>query len=231
MAAPVEVPLQDIRVDRAPPDAHSDILANHETADLLEGQPTADHTPVLTLAAPLRPRERTNGHPQPAKMPSPAAQAFLAWVAQAVGTGDLRYNEDGAMVHFVPEGALLLSPEIFRRFLEIHRAIGDGAIAELRTSHGENAYKRLQNELAKSGFSVRNGDENLHYYQFTKADGGLSRIASFYLLRQPELLWNPVPKVNDRIKRAPRAPTAKKLAVPAASASAATATARKARAP
>lgn len=192
----------------------SDVLEAHEAADLSEHQPTAQSTPTLTLTAPLRPRERTKGHPQPPKMPSPAAQAFLAWLAQSVGTGDLRYNEDAAMVHFVPEGALLLSPEIFRRFLEVHRAISDGPIADLRAAHGDNAYKRLQNELAKSGFTLRNGDENLHYFQFVKADGSLSRTASFYLLKQPELLWNPVPAPNARIKRAKRTPSSKPLRVP-----------------
>jgi hypothetical protein len=147
-------------------------------------------------------------------MPSPAAQAFLAWLAQSVGTGELRYNEDAAMVHFVPEGALLLSPEIFRRFLEVHRTVADGPIADLRAAHGDNAYKRLQNELAKSGFTLRNGDENLHYFQFVKADGSLSRTASFYLLKQPELLWNPVPSPNTRIKRAKRTPASKPLRLP-----------------
>lgn len=203
-------------------DVDPEILAPHEAADLAEGRSTPKQAPELTLTAPLRPRERTNGHPSPPKMPSPAAQAFLAWLAQSVGSGELRYNEDGSLVHFVPEGALLLSPEIFRRFLVVFRAVDSGPIFELLQGHGENAYKRLQNELAKSGFTLRNGDENLHPYQFVKADGTLSRTASFYLLRQPELLWNPVPKPNDRIKRAGRPPApkggAKALRLPATAA-------------
>ncbi len=214
----------------APPDAgqpgdpqQDGILAAHEAADLGEHRASAQQTPVLTLTAPLRPRERTAGHPKPPKMPSPAAQAFLGWVAQAVGTGELRYNEDQAMVHFVAEGALLLSPEIFRRFFEVHRSVADGPIAELRTSHGDSAYKRLQNELARSGFTLRNGDENLHYFAAVKADGSLSRPASFYLLRQPELLWNPVPRPNERLKRTARpAAGPKKLTLPATAGAATT---------
>jgi hypothetical protein len=137
----------------------------------------------------------------------------MAWVAQSVGSGSLKYNEDGALVHFVPEGALLLSPEIFRRFLSEHESVEGGPIADLRQSHGDRAFARLQNELAKSGWTVRNGDENMHYYAFTKADKSLSRTASFCLIGKPEVFWNPVPTPNERITRAPRP---KRMALPVA---------------
>jgi hypothetical protein len=104
----------------------------------------------------------------------------------------------------VAEGALLLSPEIFRRFFAAHASVADGPIAALRQSHGDRAFARLQNELAKSGWTARNGDENLHYYAFLKADGSPSRTASFYLIRQPALFWSPVPAPNARIRLAAR---------------------------
>ncbi len=135
----------------------------------------------------------------------------MAWVANGVGAGTIKYNEEGAPVHFVCEGALLLTPEIFRRFLSEHEAVPDGPIAALRASHGDRAFARLQNELAKSGWAVRNGDENVHHYAFTKADKQLSRAASFFLIGRPELFWNPVPEANDRIRQAPRP---KKMALP-----------------
>lgn len=175
------------------------------------------------LGAPLRPKQKGQ---RPAasvapslsagltqrRSPSPAATAFMAWVAQAVGSGELPYNQEGAMVHFCARGALLLSPEIFRRFFAACEALVDGPVADLRASHGERAFARLQNELAKSGWTVRNGDENLHYYAFVKADGTPSRTASFYLVGQPELFWNPVPPVNERIRAADRP---KKMTLPA----------------
>ncbi|MCW5632763.1 MAG: TraI domain-containing protein [Rubrivivax sp.] len=150
-------------------------------------------------AAPVQFGTRTGG-----KGPTPAAAAFMAWVARAVATGELTYNEDGALVHFVADGALLLSPEIFRRFFAAHVPVSDGPIAALRQSHGDRAFARLQNELAKSGWTARNGDENLHYYAFLKADGSPSRTASFYLIRQPALFWSPVPVPNARIRIAAR---------------------------
>ena len=136
----------------------------------------------------------------------------MAWVAHAVGSGELKYNEDKALVHFVPEGCLILSPEIFRRFVELHKDIPESPVVHLVAEHAGGAFKRLQNELAQSGWTARAGDENLHPYAFVKADGSLSRPASFFLLPQPELFWNPVPQPNQRIQAVART---KKLAVPA----------------
>jgi integrating conjugative element relaxase (TIGR03760 family) len=168
----------------------------------------------LELGTPLRPKERNQRVPGAgvAKGPSAAATLFMSWVATAVGTGALKYNEEGALVHFVREGALLLSPEIFRRFLADHESTAEGPAADLRASHGERAFARLQNEVAKSGWTVRNGDENLHYYAFEKADKALSKTASFYLVGKPELFWNPVPAPNTRIRVAPRP---RQMALPA----------------
>lgn len=193
---------------------NDDVLPIGESASLVEravNAATLPPTATTTLGAPMRPHEPGN-QPRPRKVPTPAAEAFMAWVAHAVGSGALTYNEDGALVHFVPQGCLLLSPEIFKRFVDVHRELVDGPVPALLASHGEKAFSRLQNELAKSGWTQRNGDENLHYYAFIKADGSLSRQASFYLVPKPQLFWNPVPAANDRIKAIQRP---KKLAVPA----------------
>ena len=207
---PISVPAEPPAVDKA-----DELLAPEDTASADARSATASSTP--TLGAPLRPKDKHLHHPTAAggKGPSPAASAFMAWVAQAVGSGTLKYNEDGALVHFVQEGALLLSPEIFRRFMAAHDGLADGPIAMLRATHGDRAFARLQNELAKSGWTVRNGDENLHYYRFVKADKALSRVASFYLIGHPELFWNPVPPANDRIRLDTRP---KKLPLPAGAA-------------
>ncbi|OYV02431.1 MAG: hypothetical protein CFE45_00340 [Burkholderiales bacterium PBB5] len=199
----------------AAPVAHvGDTLSLAESARLVADNERPTTTPEL--GKPLRPREKGQRPAGAAvvagRTPSPAATAFMAWVAQAVGSGALKYNEDGSLVHFIPEGALLLSPEIFRRFLSEHEAVADGPIAALRQFHGDRAFARLQNELAKSGWTVRNGDENMHYYAFTKADKSLSRTASFCLIGKPELFWNPVPAPNERITRAPRP---KRMTLPA----------------
>lgn len=190
------------------------LLSPEESAVLVEpiAAPAPGQVAPATLGAPSRPHTPTD-LPKPKRPASPAAEAFMSWVAHSVGTGETKYNEDGALVHFVAEGCLLLSPEIFKRFIDLHATFPDGPVARLRESHGEKAFSRLQNELAKSGWTKRNGDENLHYYAFTKTDGGLSRAASFYLLPNPKLFWNPVPRSNDRIRLVSRT---KKLTVPTA---------------
>lgn len=200
------------RADRT--ELGDDVLPLAESASLVERAAEARSLPATaaTLGPPTRPHQ-PESQPRPKKAPTPAAEAFMAWVAHAVGSGDLKYNEEGALVHFVAQGCLLLSPEIFRRFLDVHRELVDGPVATLLSTHGDKAFTRLQNELAKSSWTQRNGDENLHYYAFTKADGGLSRVASFYLLPRPQLFWNPVPAANDRIKAVQRP---KKLVAPRA---------------
>jgi hypothetical protein len=197
--------------------AVDDVLPAAESARLIEPLSEAPMVPAaaagLTVGAPLRPHDPGAGKtPRPRKGPTPAAEAFVAWVAHAIGTGELKYNEDQAIVHFVPEGCLLLSPEVFRRFIELHRDRTDGPVFDLIQAQGDRAFARLQNELAKSGWTQRNGDENMHAYAFVKADGNLSRPASFFLLPKPELFWNPVPQPNDRIRKVQ---PVKKLSVPA----------------
>jgi hypothetical protein len=200
----------------------NDVLAPSDVASLLPDRPASGAYPAEP-GAPLRPKDKQARHPAPAKDASAAAKALMAWVAHSVASGELKYNEDGALVHFVTEGALLLSPEIFRRFIDTYAAPPQNALSDpvhdvvaiLKSSHGERAYARLQNELAKSGWTVRNGDENLHYYAFVKSGGSLSKAASFYLIGRPDLFWNPLPPPNERIRRAPKP---KRLAVPAGTA-------------
>lgn len=166
----------------------------------------------LPIAAPQQPYEKPHKGPKPSKDATPAAIAFLRWVQEKVSNGQLKYNEPNAVVHFCAEGMLLLSPEIFRRFLTEHQDVQDGPVAALKVSHPDKMMQRLQNEVAKSPYTQRNGDENLHYYAFTKHEGGVSAASAYFLVPQPQLLFNPVPALNSRIlKTAKPVRQAKKL--------------------
>lgn len=160
------------------------------------------------LIAPIKPLEQPKSGARPRRDGTPAAKAFMRWVQLGVNSGELKYNETGALVHFVQEGCLLLSPEIFKRFVREHEGVESGEVADLIKEHGERSFTRLQNEFAKSPWSVRNGDENLHYYAFTKHAGGVSPTSSFYLIGDPGLFWRPVPEPNHRIVKTER-PTKK----------------------
>jgi integrating conjugative element relaxase (TIGR03760 family) len=158
------------------------------------------------LIAPVKPMDPPKRGTLPRKDGSPAAKAFMRWVQLGVNNGELKYNETSALVHFAPEGCLLLSPEIFKRFVREHKEVQGGEVADLLTQYGDRAYARLQNEFGKSPWTIRNGDENLHYYAFTKHAGGISPPSSFYLIGQPDLFWRPVPEPNHRIVKANRPP-------------------------
>ena len=125
----------------SPQSAEDDYLDPDESAQLELCGARATTTPEL--GAPQRPKERQSRAPRSlgGKGPSPAATALMAWVANGVGTGAITYNEEAAPIHFVSEGALLLTPEIFKRFLSEHEAVADGPIAALRASHGERAFR------------------------------------------------------------------------------------------
>lgn len=45
-------------------------------------------------------------------------QLFLNWIKQGVADGDLKVNKTDAAVHAVPEGALLVSPQIYKKFCQ-----------------------------------------------------------------------------------------------------------------
>lgn len=189
-------------------------LLQEASADELASPVTTGKTLItrdLPIAAPQQPYEKPHRGPKPSKDATPAAIAFLRWVQEKVSNGQLKYNEPNAVVHFCAEGMLLLSPEIFRRFLTEHQDVQDGPVAALKLSHPDKMMQRLQNEVAKSPYTLRNGDENLHYYAFTKHEGGVSAASAYFLVPQPQLLFNPVPALNSRILKTGKPVRAKKL--------------------
>ena len=55
-----------------------------------------------------------------------AARHFIGWLQQGLSDGTLRVNQAGALVHFVDEGMLLVSPRIFREFAKNFGEVGGG---------------------------------------------------------------------------------------------------------
>ncbi|KGM38740.1 hypothetical protein JY96_21490 [Aquabacterium sp. NJ1] len=217
-AAAIQLPAEPVTADDSTTATASDDSAEPEdsldvaeaapaslTALLAESEPKRSEAST-DLIAPVKPMDQPRTEAKPRKDGTPAAKAFMRWVQLGVNSGELKYNETQALVHFVPEGCLLLSPEIFKRFVREHQEVDEGDVAALIKQYGDRAYTRLQNEFAKSPWTVRNGDENLHYYAFTKHAGGISPTSSFYLLGKPDLFWRPVPEPNHRIVKTERPP-------------------------
>ncbi len=135
-----------------------------------------------------------------------AALRFMGWVQQGLASGELRFNESGALVHFVPEGMLLVSPRIFREFAKVHGEDGSGA-----AEAGDEAQlgKSIQRQLLRAAWHVR-ADKNVNILTYQVVRGGrtLSRLSGV-VIEEPGRFVNPVPPTNPVLVRA--APIPKEL--------------------
>jgi integrating conjugative element relaxase (TIGR03760 family) len=129
--------------------------------------------------------------------PSEAALRFMAWLQQGLAGGAIAYNETGAMVHFVHEGMLLVSPRIFRHFAERFGEKGDGApstLAEDKVGTG------IQREVIKAGWHVLGPRKtNVHRYQVVRRNGRGGSPLSVMIIREPRRFIEPVPPANPHL--------------------------------
>ena len=128
-----------------------------------------------------------------------AALRFMGWVQQGLASGELRFNESGALVHFVPEGMLLVSPRIFREFAKVHGEDGSGA-----AEAGDEAQlgKGIQRQLLRAAWHVR-ADKNVNILTYQVVRGGrtLSQLSGV-VIAEPARFVNPVPPMNSVLVRA-----------------------------
>ncbi len=128
---------------------------------------------------------------------SEAALRFMAWLQQGLAGGAIAYNEAGAMVHFVPEGMLLVSPRIFRHFAERFGEKGDGSpstLAEDKVGTG------IQREVIKAGWHVLGPRKtNVHRYQVVRRNGRGGSPLSVMIIREPRRFVEPVPSANPHL--------------------------------
>lgn len=134
--------------------------------------------------------------PQPdasGKKPSERAERFVAWIQHGLATGELQYNETSAMVHFVTEGMLLLTPGIIKHYVQQCGLEGDG-----QGSSSDEDWRKLQHEFQKSGYPEKSGAGSyIHYYTTAKRTQG--KPMGVYLIPKPERFLNPVPPPNPYI--------------------------------
>jgi hypothetical protein len=132
--------------------------------------------------------------PQP---PSEAALRFMAWLQQGLAGGAIAFNETGAMVHFAPEGMLLVSPRIFRHFAERFGEKGDGTLSTLAE---DKVGTGIQREVIKAGWHVLGPRKtNVHRYQVVRRNGQGSSQLSVMILRDPVRFIEPVPPPNPHL--------------------------------
>ncbi len=132
-----------------------------------------------------------------------AAMRFMGWVQEGLASGELRFNESGALVHFVPEGMLLVSPRIFREFAKVHSEDGRGA-----AEAGDEAQvgKGIQRQLLRAAWHVRaDKGVNILTYQVVRGGRKISQLSGV-VIEGPGRFVNPVPPANPVLARAAPSP-------------------------
>jgi len=158
--------------------------------------------PTVGRIAPMRlpdrpPKAQTPTGP---KAPSAAAMRFMAWLQQGLASGDIAYNETGAMVHFVPEGMFLASPRVFRHFAERFGESGDGAPSELS---GDKLGTGIQREVIRAGWHLLGPKKtNVHKYQVIRRNGKGGNLLSGMVIPHPERFIEPTPPANPHLVKA-----------------------------
>ncbi|WP_404299146.1 MobH family relaxase [Alicycliphilus denitrificans] len=134
-----------------------------------------------------------DGQGKPPPEPSELAMDFMYWVQQSLAKREMKFNETGAMVHFVEEGMALVSPRIFKEFAQA-AAADAGEAAELAT--------RVQRELIKCGWHLPGPNKiNIVKYHI-HAKGSVVGTLACVVLIQPGRFVQPVPPSNPALKMA-----------------------------
>ncbi|MBO9643014.1 MAG: DNA-binding domain-containing protein [Pseudacidovorax sp.] len=126
-------------------------------------------------------------HAKPAPEPSEQANAFLAWLQRGLSTGEMRFNETGAAVHFTAEGMALVSPLIFKLFAATMRRedeVADFAI-------------QVQREVTKAGWHLMGpaGKNIVQYAVVGRGGASLAKLAAVVLV-DPARFVIPAPPPN-----------------------------------
>jgi integrating conjugative element relaxase (TIGR03760 family) len=133
------------------------------------------------------------------KAPSAAAQRFMRWVQEGLASGDLMYNRADAMIHFVPEGMMLVSPAIFRRFAELFGEEGTGTPSDRA---GSQLGTGIQRQVTNAGWNLQSGEKksNIQRYTIIGLDGKGKNLISGVVIEDPSRFVNPLPPVNPVIR-------------------------------
>lgn len=144
---------------------------------------------ILSPFLPELPHE-TAGRPSE---PTPAAVGFIEWLQQGLSSRALKYNETGALVHFVAEGMALVSPLVFRTYAAETVAASDAQV--------DAQALQVQREVIKSGWHLMGpGKVNILKYQVMGRGGVPVGKLSAVVLTQPDRWVVPVPPVNPVLK-------------------------------
>jgi hypothetical protein len=111
------------------------------------------------------------------KEPSEAALAFMRWVQQCLGDGSIKYNEAGALVHFVEAGMALVSPAIFREFATRFGEPPAAAGAVVK-SGADRVGTSIQREVLRAGWHLPSPADGTNIWTFNVSRrGGSTKVS------------------------------------------------------
>lgn len=175
-----------------------DVTADGQSSPCVH--PVKSPAPKAEFRSPVRPAPLARNM-QGDKEPPEAALRFMSWLQTGIADGTLPFNQSGAMVHFVQEGMLLVSPRIFQHFAS---EFGEDGRGEASTSPGDKKHLGLgiQKQLLKAGWHLRREKGiNILPYQVLRS-GKPSAPISGVLIVNPERFVSPLPVPTPHVIRA-----------------------------
>lgn len=165
--------------------------------------------PAPTMTAPIRPAPA--GSASKAVAPAvnkderrQAVDRFISYLQQGIGGGSIEYNTAQSMVHFVPEGMLVLTPRAFKEYVAVHGRHGEGEGSDAKAD-----WQALQQDIQKTGVAVRDGTSFILTYATRNPT---QSHLNCYLIPDPERWFNPLPPPNPVLVSKRRSvPTSKDL--------------------
>lgn len=129
--------------------------------------------------------------------PSEPAIRFMNWLQSGISDGSLKYNESGAVIHFVAQGMVLVSPKIFRDFAMLYGETGDGTASDREP---KKVGSGIQRHVTTAGWNaIGRGNSNIFEFSVVKRGGErVSKLSGVVILR-PERWITPVPPANPSI--------------------------------
>jgi integrating conjugative element relaxase (TIGR03760 family) len=125
---------------------------------------------------------------------SDAALEFMRWVQTSLVDRTIKYNESGAVVHFVPQGMALVSPLIFKLFAE--NCVGTDGPADEIAMH-------VQKDVIRAGWHIA-GPNRTNIIKFTvhgRGDAVVGKLAAVVLFEAGRWV-QPVPPSNPALRPA-----------------------------
>jgi hypothetical protein len=129
------------------------------------------------------------------KEPSETALAFMRWVQQCLGDGSIKYNEAGALVHFVEAGMALVSPAIFREFATRFGEPPPAAGAIVK-SGADRVGTSIQREVLRAGWHLPSPADGTNIWTFNVSRRGgtkTSKLSAVVLADAQRWVMEPPP--------------------------------------